>query len=100
MMCCQRVPFLDPIYYDPTNLRIGEFSRCAKCYRLIGDAKIFTTIPKGLRDSWKALSQVYAKEFYKRGENRPLRFVVQPFGLAPLGHVAPKAEIEDQEPPF
>ena len=84
--CCQMPAYSDPMFYDETNCRFGHYARCAKCHKLYGEAKITYTAPKGLRDSWTALSEVMAREHHRPGEGRPMRFVMSPGGLKPVGY--------------
>lgn len=80
--------------FDETNCRFGHYSRCPKCSRIHGEAKLLYTAPIGLRQSWTAHSERVVREFYARSE-RPLRFVMSKHGLMPLGWVALVAEAED-----
>ena len=96
--CCSMPAYLDPMMFDDTNCRFGHYSRCAKCHRLQGEAKIIYTAPKGLKDSWTALSEVMVREHHRSGEGRPLRFVMSKSGLAPVGYKGEvKAQAELQE---
>ncbi len=101
MTPCHSVPmYEDGMFYDETNCRFGHYSRCASCHKLYGEAKLIYTSPKGLRDSWTALSEVMTREHYRSGEGRPLRFVMSVGGLKPLGYkgeVRAQAEIAEVE---
>lgn len=98
MTPCHSVPAYDEkMYFDETNCAFGIYSRCSKCHRLQGEAKIQYTAPKGLRDSWTALSEVRVREFHARGEGRPLRFKMSKEGLVPLGYVPAPVEMEAED---
>ena len=98
--CCQVTAYLDPLFVDETNVRFAHYARCSKCHRLIGEAKILYTAPKGLKDAWNAYSEVAVREFHKPGEGRPMRFTQAKSGLVPVGWKPAQPEIDDQEPPF
>lgn len=100
--CCSRPQYEDPMMFDETNCRFGHYSRCAKCGKLYGSAKLIYNAPKGLRDSWTALSEVAIREHYKPHEGRPLRFVMNTAGLYPLGYKPTQVETAEAEvePPF
>lgn len=94
-MCCQRVSFQEPMYYDETNCRFGTYDRCPKCMRLTGrEANIAYTAPHGIRTAWTALSEVYTREYFKPGEGRPMRYAMSKAGLVPCGFVLPVADGE------
>ncbi len=95
--CCSRPRYEDPLFYDPTNCRFGTWSRCAKCHKLYGSPKIAYTIPKGIKESWNAYSEVATREFHKPGEGRPLRYFVGKQGLIPVGFKPAQVEIEVEE---
>ena len=104
--CCQMPAYLDPLYYDETNCRFAHYARCSSCHKLIGEAKIIYTAPKGLRDAWTALSEVAIREHHKdvgRDMGRPLRFVMSKAGLMPVGYqggVKAQPELVDEESQF
>lgn len=100
--CCSRPRYDDPMVFDETGCRFGVYSRCCSCHRLFGEAKLIYTAPKGLRESWTALSEVAVREHHKPHEGRPLRFVMSTAGLYPLGYKPAQMEIEtaEVEPPF
>ncbi len=97
MMCCQRVSFQEPMYYDETNCRFGTYDRCPKCMKLVGrEANISYTAPRGITAAWNVYSEIATREFHKTGEGRPLRFVMSKAGLLPLGHVPAPVEAEER----
>lgn len=101
MTPCHSVPMYDDkMYFDETNCCFGFYARCAKCHKLYGSAKLIYTAPSGLRKSWTALSEVAVREHHKPHEGRPLRFVMNPAGLYPLGYKPGQVEIAEVEGHF
>lgn len=95
MTPCHSVPAYDEkMYFDETNCAFGIYSRCSKCHRLQGEAKLIYTAPVGIRRAWTAHSEVAVREFHKKPfEGRPLRFEIQKQGMVPIGYVpAPQME--------
>lgn len=97
--CCGRKAYLDPLYYDETNVRFGHWPRCPSCQKLIGDPKILYAAPKALQEAWKALSVVACREHHAGREGRPLRFELKAGLLVPTFYkgsvkIQPDLEIE------
>ena len=96
MTACCKVPcYENPIYFDETNLRIGAWPSCSRCHRLHGTPNLTYTIPKGIREAFNVYSEVAAKEHFRDGQ--PLRFVMSPAGLRPLGYKPPQVEMGEVE---
>lgn len=95
MTPCHKVPTYDEkMVFAETECAFGIYSRCPVCHALHGEAKIFYTSPKGLRDAWTRKSQSAVREFYRGLGKRPLRFRMDKAGLLPVGFVAAVLESE------